>query len=154
LDPLDFYELSKEIRSSSSRFSEALERTIVGRIYYAIFLMVREELRTALKGSRYESLFDSLSQKGVIHSLVVQALSKIEVNRHLSNLLYSMRRRREAADYRMRGTKNWQREIDDTILEAEEILQDRSRLQPSFSQEIAEIETLVLTWHSKIAAGS
>lgn len=152
MDPLDFYELSKEIRNSTSSFPEALKRTIVGRIYYAVFLTIRDELGIALRGSRYESIYRSISQKGVIHSLVWRALREVN-DGHLSSVLHRMRRRRDAADYRMQIIRNWEREIDDCILDAKEILQSRATLQPGFSQRFAEITTLVLTTHSKIATG-
>lgn len=152
MDPLDFYNLGKQLRSYTCSFPEALKRTIVGRIYYAIFLMVRDELGASLKGSYVEALYDSVSQKGVIHSLVIEALSKTDPNLHLRGILSGMRRQRDAADYRIRTTKNWDREINDIISMADTILQSKSLLKPSFDQEIGDIELLVLEWHSKIAS--
>jgi hypothetical protein len=138
------------MRSYTSGFPDALRRTIVGRTYYATFLMLRDELGLALKGSRYEALYDSISQKGVIHSLVWKALRMID-DGHLASVLYQMRRRREQADYRMLAIRKWEKEIEDIFLEAEEILRSRSTLGPGFSREIADIEDLVLKTHSKIA---
>ncbi|MGA9388584.1 MAG: hypothetical protein WBV70_07160 [Candidatus Bathyarchaeia archaeon] len=154
MDPLDFYGLAKELRTKSSNYPEALKRTIVGRFYYAIFLMVRDELGVALRGSQAEPLYSSISQMGAIHTLVVDALSKIERDRHLSNVLYGMRRRRDTADYRTQTLRklNWDSEIDDIVSMADEVLQNRPGLQPSFSQKLFEIETFVTFWHSKVAA--
>ena len=154
MDPLDFYGLAKELKTRSSSYPEALKRTIVGRIYYAIFLMVRDELAVALRGSQVEPLYGSISQMGAIHTLVMDALSKIERDRHLSNVLYGMRRRRGTADYRTQTSRmlNWDNEIDDIVSMADEVLQNRPRLQPSFSQKLFEIETLVTLWHSRVAA--
>ena len=117
--------------------------------------MVREELAGALQTSRFKSLYDSLSQKGVIHSLVREALGKIEEGEHLRNILQSMFRRREKADYRMKVLAfDWEREIDDIVLEAEEILRSKSDLKRLFSEKSYEIESIVQTWHSKIATSS
>ena len=154
MDPLDFYGLAKELRTKSSNYPEALKRTIVCRFYYAIFLMVRDELNVALKGSQAEPLYSSISQMGAIHTCVMDALSKIERDRHLSNVLHGMRRRRDTADYQTQTLRklNWDNEIDDIVSMADEVLQNRPKLQPSFSQKLFEIETLVTFWHSKVAA--
>lgn len=152
MDPLDFYNLGKQLRSYTCPFPEALKRTIVGRIYYAIFLMVRDELGASLKGSYVEALYDSVSQKGVIHSLVIEALNKTDLDLHLRGVLTGMRRQRDYADYRIRTTKNWDIEINDIILMADTILRSKSKLKPSFDQKICDIESLVAEWHLKIAA--
>lgn len=152
MDPLDFYNLGKQLRSYTCPFPEALKRTIVGRIYYAIFLMVRDELGASLKGSYVEALYDSVSQKGVIHSLVIEALNKTDLDLHLRGVLSGMRRQRDYADYRIRTTKNWDIEINDIILMADTILRSKSKLKPSFDQKICDIESLVAEWHLKIAA--
>jgi len=152
LDPLDFYNLGKQLRSYTCPFPEALKRTIVGRIYYAIFLMVRDELGASLKGSYVEALYDSVSQKGVIHSLVIEALNKTDLDLHLRGVLSGMRRQRDYADYRIRTTKNWDIEINDIILMADTMLRSKSKLKPSFDQKICDIESLVAEWHLKIAA--
>lgn len=152
MDPLDFYNLGKQLRSYTCPFPEALKRTIVGRIYYAIFLMVRDELGASLKGSYVEALYDSVSQKGVIHSLVIEALNKTDLDLHLRGVLSGMRRQRDYADYRIRTTKNWDIEINDIILMADTMLRSKSKLKPSFDQKICDIESLVAEWHLKIAA--
>lgn len=150
MDPLDFYEFAKEMRALACKYAEASKRTIVSRIYYAIFLMVRDELNRSLVGSSIKSLYDSVSQRGPIHTMVVQALGKIG-DGHMEGILRHMQRRREGADYKMLKIADWESEIADIILEAEEILQNKSNLQPGFSEESYEIEQLITFWHSKIA---
>lgn len=147
MDPLDFYELAKEVGSFSSSFPEALKRTIVGRIYYAIFLMIRKELGT----SAVKPMYDSLSQMGLIHSVIVGALKEIESSNHLGNVLYGMGRRRRTADYKLNVRRNWDQEITDNISDAEELLRNKSRMQTMFSRKSLEIDNLILRWHSKIS---
>lgn len=151
MDPLDFYELAKEVGSFSSSFPEALKRTIVGRMYYAIFLMIREELGTSLRSSTVKPMYDSLSQKGAIHSVIVDALKEIERSNHLGHVLYGMHRRRRTADYKLNVTRNWNQEITDSVSDAEELLRNKSRMQTMFSRKSLEIDNLVLIWHSRIS---
>lgn len=99
----------------------------------------------------FEPLFYSLSQRGPIHTVVIQSLGKIE-DGHLGNVLRHMQRRREDADYKLKRVTDWEKEITDIISEAEEILQSRSALQPGFSEESYGIEELITFWHSKIAS--
>lgn len=114
--------------------------------------MVRDELGAALKGSQVEPLYGSLSQMGVIHSLVIDALSKTDSDRHLRNVLNQMRRQRDCADYRIGMTRNWDQDIADLVLMADTILQNRSSLKPSFTRKMYDIENLIIQWHARIAA--
>ena len=150
MDPLDFYEFAKEIRPNTSNFPEAMKRTIVGRVYYAIFLMVRDELGQSLQNSQFRSVYDSLSQQGPIHSLVVNVLKEVEASNHLGNVLYGMGRRRRDADYKMHMTKNWDREINDSISDAEEMLRNRTTMQTLFSQKGPEIDTVIVSWSARV----
>jgi uncharacterized protein (UPF0332 family) len=153
LDPLDFYEFAKEIRSSTSSFPEAKKRTIVGRVYYAVFLMIRDELGQSLVNSPLKSVYDSLSQQGLIHSLVVDVLKTIETSSYLGNVLYGMHRRRRTADYRMQAAKNWDNEINDIVADAEEMLRNRSTMHTMFSQKGPEIDTVIASWSVHAAGG-
>lgn len=148
MNPLDFYEFAKEIRSNASNFPEARKRTILGRIYYAVFLLVRDELGLSLQNSQFKSVYDSLSRQGPIHSLIVDVLKEVEASNHLGNVLYGMGRRRRDADYKMHITKNWDREISDSISDAEEMLRNRTTMQTLFSQKGPEIDTLIASWQS------
>lgn len=150
MDPLDFYKFAKEVKGYSSNFPEALKRTIVGRIYYAIFLMIRDDLEVSLKHSGAGPMYKSLSQKGLIHSLISAVLRKVERTNHLGNLLYGMRRRRGTADYKLKGSKNWDKEIGEITLQAEELLRNQSKMQTLFSQKSIEIDTLIFDFHSKL----
>jgi hypothetical protein len=153
LDPLDFYEFAKEIRSNTSFFPEALKRTILGRIYYAVFLFVRDDLSLSLQSSPLKLAYDSMSREGLIHSLVVDALKEVETSNHLGNVLFGMGRRRRDADYKMHITKNWDREISDSISDAEEVLRNRSIMQTLFSQKGPEIDSLIANWSARLAKG-
>lgn len=153
MNPLDFYGFAKEIRSSASSFPEALKRTILGRIYYAVFLLVRDDLSSSLQNSAYKLVYDSMSREGLIHSLVVDALKEVEASNHLGNVLHGMGRRRRDADYKMHITKNWDREINDSISDAEEMLRNRTTMQVLFSQKGPEIDTVIAIWSARVARG-
>jgi hypothetical protein len=112
--------------------------------------MVRDELGQSLQNSQFRSVYDSLSQQGPIHSLVVNVLKEVEASNHLGNVLYGMGRRRRDADYKMHMTKNWDREINDSISEAEEMLRNRTTMQTLFSQKGPEIDTVIISWSARV----
>jgi hypothetical protein len=53
----------------------------------------------------------------------------------------------------MHLTKNWDREINDSISDAEEMLRNRSAMQTLFSQKGPEIDTVIAIWSARVAKG-
>lgn len=104
-----------------------------------------------MQSSRTKPLYDSLSQKGSIHSFLIDALKEVESSNHLGNVLYGMHRRRRVADYALQTVKNWDKEVDDNVSDAEEILKNISRVQTLFSQKSFEIDNLITLWHAESA---
>ena len=150
MNPLDFYELAKEIRKNKSAFPEALKRTAVGRIYYAIFLLIREDMRAAITETSEAFMYEKLSISGSIHSLLVSALKEVQPDNHFGNVLFGMGKRRRKADYEPNAGENWDNRIDDNINNAEELIQNRTEIQRLFSENAMVIGKIVANYYSAL----
>ena len=143
-NPKDFFEFIKELGSFACRHQEAKKRVIVSRMYYAPFLMIRGILKTKLQSTPVKSWFDVLYTDSCIHGVVMEALEVSDI--HTRNLLHTLRRKRNDADYKLRS-KNWDREIGDvTPIANELIVNTTSNLPQKFSEHISAIQDIVEKW--------
>lgn len=95
-DPLDFLEFSKELYDKNEIFksnSSTLKRVMYGRIYYAVFLFVREWL---ISHSDYESNKD---HKNIPKALVNKGPSNKLNNKQISLDFKRLQQLRIQADY-------------------------------------------------------
>ena len=73
-DPHDFYEFAKELKNITSQYQEANKRTIISRMYYASFLIIRDLLKDKLQKTTVKAQFDALYTDPNIHGLVMDAI--------------------------------------------------------------------------------
>lgn len=93
-DPERFLELSKELIDDPNYDGEGVSRTVVGRAYYAAFLIVKRRLEES--GKRFP--------KKKSHQRVINALKRRD--HALGDKLFQLLRLREDADYVMGGRVN------------------------------------------------
>jgi len=149
-NPQNFFEFAKELKNVTSQYSEAKKRTIISRMYYASFLVIRDLLKSELQNTTVKPQFDALYTDTYIHGVVMEALQVSDI--HTRNMLRNLRRKRNDADYRLKS-KNWDREIEDVSRKTEELIVRRSSGLPAkFGQHLNTIQSIVekwFTWKSK-----
>ncbi len=92
----DVYGLGRWLEQQSSRspYKEAMLRSTISRIYYAIFILARNFLRDKDKDT-------SIPTGGNVHTYVINKLvnSPDRRRRKSGTILYNLRRQRNRADY-------------------------------------------------------
>lgn len=147
--PHDFFEFAKELKNFTSQYPEANKRTIISRMYYASFLVIRDLLKDMLQNTTVKAQFDALYTDPCIHGVVMDALNIADT--HTRNLLHTLRKKRNEADYRLRS-KNWNKEINQVLPITEKLIARKATDLPSkFSQHLATIQTKVEIWFSRMS---
>jgi hypothetical protein len=146
-DPHDFYEFAKELKSITSQYQEANKRTIISRMYYASFLIIRDLLKDKLQKTTVKAQFDTLYTDPYIHGLVMDAI--LIADGHARSLLYTLRKKRNDAEYKMRS-KNWDEEIEKVSQITKELIVNKFPGLPSkFDQQLPTIQDKVEMWFSR-----
>jgi len=123
LDPTDFYHLAKELHESENLKSKdvAIERTIIDRIYYSVFLAYRKFLSNNKK-------FDFVPlRNGGDHKRVIKHIKEKDVfgkeSYTISAMIKDMREYRGDASYNLVGTNPFtslgKMEIEDLFADSE-----------------------------------
>lgn len=144
LNPHDFFEFAKELDNFACQYPEAKKRTIISRMYHASFLVIRDLLKAVLQSTTVKSRFDALYTDPTIHGVVMEAVEVSDI--HARNLLRTLRRKRNDADYKLRS-KDWDREIEDVSRKSEEIIVRKAPALPAkFTQNLTAIQDIVEKW--------
>ena len=138
---MNIYQLTKELDGFPSKFTEAKERTIVSRIYYSIFLTIRELIRQEVKNTPAEPLYDKL-QDTYIHAVVMESLA--ECDKHFKNLLFALRKGRNEADYNIQ-TSNYGSPNDNFVI-AEELITHYNEISTSLKANSYEVQEIISKW--------
>jgi uncharacterized protein (UPF0332 family) len=141
-DPMNIYQFTKELEGFDSQFVEAKERAIVSRVYYSIFLTIRELLRKEVKNTPAEPLYDQLYKDAYIHAVVIESLAQCDV--HSKSLLSSLRKNRNEADYNI-DTKNYG-SVRDNFSNAEELTKRYTDISQGFKSNSYEIQEIISKW--------
>lgn len=126
-DPSDFLTIARELSDSARKRGRgpAALRTAFGRVYYALYLLVREELAT-----RYR-----IHHRHLPHGAVFTHLQSPRAGRHVRELgrdLQRMYRLRQAADYELAPNPVAQGQLADAGLAGSliEIAERRAKALP------------------------
>lgn len=114
--PLDFLHLVEELSSMENEFNSsesAVKRNIYGRIYYAVFLCVRESL---INNTNY------VSWKYGEHSRMPRYIKNngpftISLNRKISRDLKALKKLRHQSDYYLKEPGKYSKEYQNWVFE-------------------------------------
>ena len=111
-DPTEFLAVARALvgNSGSSGVSPVARagrvRTVYGRVYYALYLLVRSELE------RRHRINPRKLQHGAVYSKLQSSRADAEV-RHLGRELQRLYTLRQKADYELVPLHGWQRQMED-----------------------------------------
>ena len=100
LKPVHFKQLSFLIEnwnSAPSHLEIARKKTAISRLYYYVFLEIREIIRSKLSPSQLQKLE---AEKGKVHKLLIELLQELNLTRESRNLK-KLRDIRNFADYNL-----------------------------------------------------
>jgi len=144
--PSDFFEFAKELEGYTFRYVDACKRTMISRMYYAVFLSVREIIKDKLQGTAVKSMYDSLYRSPFIHRVVLD-ITHI-ANPHTKNLLQDLQSERQDADYRLPITDLAER-LNGASRITKELFNKIPSLMSEIDQRLSQIQDKVEEWQAK-----
>ncbi|WP_048091643.1 hypothetical protein [Geoglobus acetivorans] len=118
--PEDFYELGKKLKNDNNyiRFDEARKRTSASRVYYSLYLKLRDELLRYLLGSSVYPQLSEVAESGLMHSCLLEILKKVDLQS--SYKFGSLQELRKKSDYEV-DISVGDNEVEDAIAIYEEL---------------------------------
>lgn len=147
-DSKDFLKLAEQLYGDQSykHVREAALRTSISRVYYAIFLFMRELVRAKLSGTWLIDPFSKVSESGLIHSCIKRIIGR--ANRYMEEMYGKLFRMRKESDYDLDATIKF-KDVEEAIGMAKKIIDLSERLYDSI--EAQKISDIVINYYGRLA---
>ncbi len=137
-NPIDFLQLARQLYKDRDyiQIQQAAYRTSISRIYYAVFLLLRELISEKAVETSLAMEYSTIAKSGRIHSFIKKSLERSD--RYLGKIYGSLFLKRKHADYEMEK-EFYAKDIEEALKISEEIMNKKDKIEKSLTPQIISI---------------
>ena len=145
-NPIDFLRLARQLYKDRDyiQIQQAAYRTSISRIYYAVFLLMRELISKKAAETSLATEYSKIAKSGRIHSFIKKSLEKSD--RYLGKIYGSLFLKRKLADYEMEK-EFYAKDIEEALKISEEIMNRKDNIEELLTRQI--ISNIILDYLNK-----